>query len=604
MFRAEGIPETLKSQPHWIMWRLESRNGQTTKLPFRIDGTAAKSNTPETWTTFDEVFEAYVFGKRFSGIGFVFADGGGLCGIDLDGCRDPESGQVATWARDVIREFDTYTEVSPSGSGVKLFVLAKCPFDTGKNKKLDGVEGRGGKDAGVEVYDKGRYFAVTGERLSGLPSEPQKRQDVLNRYCQKWFPVAPPVVSVSSESDVVQRARKYVSKMPGAVSGSGGHNATFRVACILVLGFGLSETDAMGVMTEWNTTCNPPWTEKDLQHKLQDATRQPGPRNYLRTTPENRWNTVSIPQYALPPEPPQSTTLLESASAYLKATKGGTQKLISLGVANVDHAIGGGIAIGEMVVIAARPGHGKTCVGLQAAYSAAAEGNPVLIISEEMSKMALGKRALQFASGIPEAAWSYRDTEVLEDLEEHFATKAPIYVVESCGTADRATQAVERHVADHGVKVVVVDYGQLLQSKGSTRYEQVTQTSIALRQMANRFKIAIIVLAQLNRAIEKRDTLVPKMGDLRDSGQIEQDADVILFLLWPHRIDSTKDPKEFNVFVGKNRSRPIVEPAVKATFHPSRQMIVMENSVDVDQAVNGWGDDEGPNEMYVTHRSR
>jgi KaiC/GvpD/RAD55 family RecA-like ATPase len=600
--RSECIPQILREKPQWILWRLENRNGEMTKLPFRIDGTAAKTNTPETWAKFDEVHEAYVWTQKYSGIGFVFAEGGGLCGIDLDGCRDPESGQVAAWAREIIKDFNTYSEVSPSGSGVKLFVVAKCPFSTGKNKKLEGVESRGGKDAGVEVYDKLRYFAVTGERLSGLPAEPQERQDVLNRYCQKWFPVAPPVEATTSESDIVQRARKYVSKMPGAVSGSGGHNATFRVACILVLGFGLSESDAMGVLTEWNSKCSPPWAERALLHKVQDASRQDGPRNYLRTTPENRWNSVSVPQYTAPVEPPQSTTLLEAASEYLNSTKGGTQKLISLGVANVDHAIGGGIAIGEMVVIAARPGHGKTCVGLQAAYSAAAEGNPVLIISEEMSKMALGKRALQFASSIPEGAWSNRDKDVLEDLEEHFATKAPIYVVESCGTAERARQAVERHVEDHGVKMVVVDYGQLLQSKGSTRYEQVTQTSITLRQMANRYKIAVIVLAQLNRAIEKRDTLMPKMGDLRDSGQIEQDADVILFLLWPHRIDSTKDPREFNVFVGKNRSRPIVEPAVKARFHPSRQMIVMENSIDADQAINGWSDDEGPLAAYETHR--
>jgi replicative DNA helicase len=77
----------------------------------------------------------------------------------------------------------------------------------------------------------------------------------------------------------------------------------------------------------------------------------------------------------------------------------------------------------------------------------------------------------------------------------------------------------------------------------------------------------------MNRSIESRSTFAPVMSDLRDSGQFEQDADVILFLIWPHRIDSSKPANEYKVYVAKNRNRETVLPVVKCRFDPSRQAI-------------------------------
>jgi hypothetical protein len=75
--------------------------------------------------------------------------------------------------------------------------------------------------------------------------------------------------------------------MPVSISGSGGHNAAFHVACTLVLGFGLSQEEAFRVMADWNQACRPPWSEKELRHKLADAEKQPGERNYLRDAPRD-----------------------------------------------------------------------------------------------------------------------------------------------------------------------------------------------------------------------------------------------------------------------------------------------------------------------------
>lgn len=574
----EGVPATLRERSQWILWRNEERNGEPTKVPYQANGQFAKSTDPATWTTFEVVVERFkASGGKYSGIGFVFAEGGGICGIDLDGCRNPRTGEWADWARSIIKDFETYTELSPSETGAKMFVVGKSPLTSGRNKRIDAAR-VSGKEPGIEVYDRGRYFAVTGNRLAKCPAEPQERQSQLERYCGQWFAEKTTLdTTIILETDsVVERARRYVSKMPSAVSGQGGHNATFSVACVLKLGFCLTDDEAFALLSEWNAGCQPPWSAKDLQHKIQSAGKQDGPRGWLKDVPQARWASVKLPTFKPAAEPPKSATLQSAAEEYLADLVSGTRKLITLGIGDLDYAIGGGVAESEMVIMAARPGHGKTCVGLQSAYGAASQGNPVLVISEEMSRIALGKRVLQYATGSSEEDWKSQPGMIAEDIEKHFFDMAPIYVVESCGTMERAAAAIRQHVEEHGVKLVLVDYGQLLQSRGANKYEQTSATSVALRQITNELKITSIVLAQLNRAVDGRDKAIPRMGDLRDSGQLEQDADVIIFLSWPHRIDSTRPEHEYQMFIAKNRSRAILAPAIQCRFYPNRQMLRAE----------------------------
>src|SRR5690606_16659701 len=154
------------------------------------------------------------------------------------------------------------------------------------------------------------------------------------------------------------------------------------------------------------------------------------------------------------------------------------------------------------------------------------------------------------------------------------------YIAESCGTCEAAIEQIERAVENHQVECVVVDYAQLLRSPGKNRYEQVTNTSIALRQVATKHKIVLVVLCQLNRAIESRNKFVPMNSDLKETGQLEQDADVIIFLVWPHRIDSKNPPHEYKFYVGKNRNRAINQTSVVCRFEPSRQRVLMPRAKD------------------------
>lgn len=199
---------------------------------------------------------------------------------------------------------------------------------------------------------------------------------------------------------------------------------------------------------------------------------------------------------------------------------------------------------------------------------------PCAIISEEMSSLALGKRTLQFVSDVPQEHWSDLVGSVESQLDEYGETHSKCHIIESCGRADIAAQAIEKVVKEFGVECVVVDYAQLLRSYGKTRYEQVTNTSITLRQIASSQKIILLVLCQLSRDIESREAFTPKMADLKDTGQLEQDADVITFLVWPHRIEPERPRELFEFYIAKNRNRPINQNFISCRFNPERQQIL------------------------------
>ena len=90
-----------------------------------------------------------------------------------------------------------------------------------------------------------------------------------------------PASTITAPRSVLDRARSYLSKLPPAISQQGGHAATFKAACRLVIGFGLDGEQALTLLRAWNESCQPPWTEKELAHKVDDALRQPGWRGYL-----------------------------------------------------------------------------------------------------------------------------------------------------------------------------------------------------------------------------------------------------------------------------------------------------------------------------------
>lgn len=592
MLNIEKIPDCLKSLPNWVLWRIEERKAgdRPTKVPYSTNGSKAKADDAKTWTHLQAVLDAHQSGG-YDGIGFEFGDRCGFVGVDLDGCRNPDTGEVAEWAKAIIKSLDTYAEVSPTKTGVKLFARGKSPLPTGRKCQVSQPKVCD-KEPAIEVYDHGRYFAVTGWRLQGQ-IEPQERQYQVNELCKKYFVQPGPV----KEIDVMDRARRYLARIPGAVSGSGGHKDTFRTACILVLGFGLETHKAMRAIADWNQGCQPPWSERELWHKITDAEKQPGERNYLRFALESEWDTVVVPEHKQSIEQSSQsrvTTLLDATSLYLQRLTAGKIDLIELGLGSVDNALGGGVEKGELVILAARPSHGKSAVALQVIHNWTRQNRPCVMVSEEMSAIALGKRTLQFASDTPQEYWFKSHRELEQDVADHFADRAPCYVVESCRTAKAAAEAVRVMVKEKKVQCAVIDYAQLLTGEGKSRYEQVTNTSICMRQLASELNIVVLLLCQLGSDVEKRPKgFRPVLSDIKDSGQFGQDADVIMFLCWPHRLDSKRDANEYQFFMSKNRNRGINTPLVQCKFTPSRQMFKDQEPADkknYEKSFDSWND--------------
>ena len=149
----ENIPKQLTERPQWVNWRLQMRKGELTKVPY-TPHTEQRASTKDlmTWRAFEEAVASYEAGDA-AGIGFVFSSADPFVGIDLDKCRDPESGVVAPWAQKIIeRVQEGYVEISPSGSGIHIIV--------------EGTVRDGGMRKGkVEMYSRARFFACTGRIL-------------------------------------------------------------------------------------------------------------------------------------------------------------------------------------------------------------------------------------------------------------------------------------------------------------------------------------------------------------------------------------------------------------------------------------------------------
>lgn len=169
----DNIPAELRALPQWV--------GRRGKMPLNpVTGEGAKAGVPSTWGTLEQALEGVNAG-RFDGIGFEFATGGGIVGIDLDHVVNPETGEVQSWALEIVRRMNSYTEYSPSGTGLHIFVRGDIP-SSGRKKTLNKGTGEA-----VEMYKEKRYFTVTGRTF--LPVPIADRPEELAALYTELFPV-------------------------------------------------------------------------------------------------------------------------------------------------------------------------------------------------------------------------------------------------------------------------------------------------------------------------------------------------------------------------------------------------------------------------------
>jgi len=246
---------------------------------------------------------------------------------------------------------------------------------------------------------------------------------------------------------------------------------------------------------------------------------------------------------------------------------------VPTGFADLDDMLAG-LQRSDLFVLAARPSMGKTALALNLAHNVAVGAKePVLIFSLEMSKEQLVDRLLSMESGVD--AWALRTGNLTDSDFEKIGlamgtlSEAPIYIDDSPGVtiADLRTKA-RREAHQHPLGLIIVDYLQLMSGGGryasdGNRVQEISEISRGLKGVARELNVPMMALSQLSRSVESRPDKRPQLSDLRESGAIEQDADVVAFIFREEYYNPETDRKKItDILIKKHRNGPVGDVAL------------------------------------------
>ncbi|MFH1546594.1 MAG: replicative DNA helicase [Patescibacteria group bacterium] len=239
---------------------------------------------------------------------------------------------------------------------------------------------------------------------------------------------------------------------------------------------------------------------------------------------------------------------------------------VATGFRSLDHILSG-MKAADMIVLAARPSMGKTALALNISQNVALrDGKKVGFLSLEMSKEQLVDR--MFASLLGVDSWRLHKGKL---TDEEFAriggvmdelSKADFFIDDSVGSSVMEVRAKARRLQmEHGLDLLIVDYLQLMSCESrawaGNRVQEIGEISRSLKALARELRIPIMALSQLSRAVESRPGKIPQLSDLRESGAIEQDADIVMMMYREdyYEEDSSR-PGVTDIFIRKNRNGP------------------------------------------------
>lgn len=285
----------------------------------------------------------------------------------------------------------------------------------------------------------------------------------------------------------------------------------------------------------------------DIEQKIFSISQQSRPRNFVAVKDE-----------------------LQSAYERIEALHQGKGQLrgVPTGFPGLDHYLSG-LQKSDLIILGARPSLGKTSLCLDIARYAATQSQlPVGIFSLEMSRDQIIDRLISSAAQVP--LWKLRTGRLNDEME--FAmirqalddlSRAPIYVDDTPSPNIIQLRSMARRLkVEHGLGLLVVDYLQLIQPRHYTdnMVQGITEVSRGLKTLARELEVPILAAAQLSREVEKRDIKIPRLSDLRETGAIEQDSDVVMFIYRKDRDKLDPTPEEQNtaeIIIAKHRNGPL-----------------------------------------------
>jgi replicative DNA helicase len=261
--------------------------------------------------------------------------------------------------------------------------------------------------------------------------------------------------------------------------------------------------------------------------------------------------------------------LAEAWERMEKLAENPSQKLSGLGTGfpKLDNILAG-LHKSDLIILASRPSYGKSSLALNIArYVAVHEKQPVGIFSLEMSKEQVVDRLIASQSRV--SLWKIRTGRLSKTGEFNdfsainnalgVLSEAPIYIDDTSSPTVLQLKAMARRLqAEAGLGLIVVDYLQLIQPLNTrdSVVQQVTQISRGLKDLARELNVPVLALSQFSRAVEQRTPPIPRLADLRESGSLEQDSDVVIFIHRPDKYDQSAPPNVAEIIVAKHRNGP------------------------------------------------
>lgn len=323
-----------------------------------------------------------------------------------------------------------------------------------------------------------------------------------------------------SDDAVVERARKYLSRIPGAVSDNGGHNQTFHAACVLVKGFELSQDQAFDVLSEWNASCLPPWKEHELRHKIQSAAKSSGEVGYLRNAKPDRWDTIQMPRHSAAGSDTKAITQGETQTelANPRTFNGkAAAELWDLADKPVQWLVEGVFSCDQPTIFGAKQKSLKTTLLTDLAVSLASGfpwlgrfGIPakrrVLFVTGEASEAAAIRKVRRAAS-----SRNLRREDFTDSLRIEARTFPTL-------PSDKDCAAVAEAVKEHGIEVVLLD--PLYMGLQGLNTANLTEVGPAMRQFMASCRPANVIIAHHVKKTASFDD-APNLEDLSQAGIAE-----------------------------------------------------------------------------------
>lgn len=555
----EQIPQSLKSLRQWVCWRPKPRaDGKMGKVP--VDPKTlkdAKANDPSTWASFEEaVAAAQRYPERLAGIGIEFANN--VCGIDLDGVIDA-SGQLQAAAADIVATMDSYTEYSPSGSGLHILFIGSIPKGRRKVEPF-------------EIYETGRFFTVTGKPY-GAPRELAERAQEAAKVHARYFSPREEQKPAQTAQRAQESDQELLSKMLGCKRGpeiaklwagdtssyGGDHSRADQALANDLAYWTNGDAARMDSLFRQSGLYRPKWDERHgaqtygamtIQKALSAYTPYTGPAPYSMEEARRDFADLdapaSSPVEAHPPADPLEG--LTTAADYLRGRfaedrqqfKGYRQR--KTGFANIDDKAGG--LYPGLYVLGALSSLGKTTFAHQLADQLAATGDTVLFFSLEQSifelttkslaresfKLATGDNAADAGALSAIELRAGRTSDLMRTAYSNYLEYAGRVIVKECNfkeSAESIAATVSAFIAKTGITpIVMVDYLQIIPAENPrmTDKEKTDQNMRRLKVLQRDHDLVLFVISALNRA----NYLTPiSFESFRESSGIEYTADVV-----------------------------------------------------------------------------